>query len=189
MGLTAEDAFTSYDEPEAQAAVREEREAFARFVREMPSAVLSAVELLPFTRVLRPEEAEQVWDSIEREWSLSRRQYWYPLTETEQTGVEAFQAPYFLRAATPERLRGLLALRGITRVWELREYGPEYELDLSALETYYNGAEGFWTSPTIDWIVYASHESSITVGGWLLADVKQVWPEWKRHIWRTPFFE
>ena len=118
-----------------------------------------------------------------------RRQYWHPLADTERTDVAAFQAPYFLRAVTPERLAALLAERGITRVWELREYGPEYELDASAFEPHYNGAEGFWTSSALDWIVYASHESSMTVGGWMLAEVKRAWPEWVRHIWATPFFE
>ncbi|MFZ0063839.1 MAG: hypothetical protein WAL47_17535 [Pyrinomonadaceae bacterium] len=188
-GLTAENAFTTYDDPEAQSAVVEEREAFARFVREMPATALSAVESLPFTRVLPHEEAEQVWDSVERSWGLTRRQYWYPLAETERADVEAFQAPYLQRALTAERLGTILAERGVTRVWELREYGPEYELDASAFEPHYNGAERFWTSPALDWIVYASHETSITVGGWVLDEVKRAWPEWGRHIWTTPFFE
>lgn len=188
-GLTAENAFTSYDEPQAQAAVLAEREEFARFVREVPNAILSAVEPLPYTRVLSPDEAEQVWGSVERVWGLRRREYWYPLAETERSDVEAFQAPYFFRAVTPERLGILLAERGVTRVWELREYGPEYELDASAFEPDYNGAEGLWTSHARDWIIYASHETSITVGGWMLAEVKLEWPEWERHTWRTPFFE
>lgn len=87
-GLTAENAFTSYDEPQAQAAVLAEREEFARFVREVPNAILSAVEPLPYTRVLSPDEAEQVWGSVERVWGLRRREYWYPLAETERSDVE-----------------------------------------------------------------------------------------------------
>lgn len=187
-GLTAENEFTSYDEPGAQAAVREEREAFAAFVREVPTDILSAVDPLPFTRVLPPEEAERVWDSVERAWGLSRRQYWYPLASIERPGVEAFQAPYLLGAVPSERLRAILAERGVPRIWELREHGPEYELDAAAFEPRYNGAEGFWTSPALDWIVYASHETSITVGGWMLDEVKRAWPEWARHLWSTPFF-
>lgn len=188
-GLTAQDASTSCDEPEAQAAMREEREAFARFVREVPAAVFHAVQPLPFTRVLSSNEAEQVWDSVERVWGVRRRQCWYPLAETDRADTEAFQASHFLRAVTPERLRPLLAERGIDRVWELRESGPEYELDASAFEPQYNGAEGFWTSPALDWIAYASHESSITVGGWLLHEVKRTWPEWELHMWTAPIFE
>ena len=185
-GLTAASAFTSYDEPEAQAAVREEREAFARFVRELPAAALSAVEPLPYIRILRPEEAQKVWDSVERAWRLTRREPWYPLAGPGRPDIEAFQAPHLLRILTPERLAAFLEERGIARVWELREFGPEYELDASAVEPQYNGAEGFWTSATLDWIIYASHESSITVGGWLLEELKRAWPESERHIWTTP---
>lgn len=187
-GLTAECGVMPYVDPEAEAAVREEQEAFARFVRQFPAADLRKVEPLPFSRVLPPEEAQQVWGSIERAWGLRRRQYWYPLTKTMNAEVAAFQALHFLRAVTPKCLADLLAERGITHVWELREYGPEYELDASAVKIHYNGAERFWTSPALDWIIYASHESSITVGGWMLAQVKRGWPEWGRHIWRTPSF-
>jgi hypothetical protein len=188
-GFTAGSAFTSYDRPEARAAVLEEREAFPRFVREVPTAVLSEVESLPYTRVLSPNDAKEVWGSVERAWGLRRRECWYPLAKTERTDVEAFQAPYFLRAVTPERLRVLPAERGVTRVWELREYGPEYELDVFAFQPKYDGAEGFWTSSNLDWIVYASHEGSITVGGWVLAEVKREWPGWERQIWTTPSFK
>lgn len=188
-GLTAENEFTSYDSPEAQAAVQEEREAFAAFVREVPVSVLSAVDPLPYARVLSPEESEKVWASVAQTWGLDAGRYWYPLAETDLDGVEAFQDSHFLKAIPPEWFGTVLSGRGINRVWELREYGPEYELDASALEPHYNGAEGFWTSADLDWLIYASHESSITVGGWMLDEVKEAWPEWERYIWTTPFFE
>jgi len=74
-------------------------------------------------------------------------------------------------------------------VWQLCEYGPEHELDVALFEPGYFGPEGVWTSKSQDWIVYASHESSITVGGWLLEVVREAWPESSRHEWTTPFFE
>ncbi|MCD6052439.1 MAG: hypothetical protein K0Q55_3857, partial [Verrucomicrobia bacterium] len=41
-----------------------------------------------------------------------------------------------------------------------------------------------------DWIIYASHESSVTIGGeWLLPAIKSAWPNWQNRIWTTPFFE
>jgi hypothetical protein len=95
----------------------------------------------------------------------------------------AFKTRAFDEAVAPERLRGALAARGIQRVWELREYGPEYEEAVAMLDPYYNGAEGYWSSGDLDWIIYASHESSVTVGGWLLQDVKAIWPSWQVHVW------
>ena len=69
------------------------------------------------------------------------------------------------------------------RIWELREHGPEYEQDVSLFEPLYDGAEGYWSSGALDWIAYASHESSVTVGGWLLEEVKTLWPTWQAHLW------
>lgn len=40
------------------------------------------------------------------------------------------------------------------RVLSTEESEPEYELDASALEPHYNGAEGFWTSHALDWLIY-----------------------------------
>lgn len=188
-GLTAENDFTSYDRAEAKAAVQEEREAFAAFIREVPVSVLSAVDLLPFVRVLPLEEAERVWESVEQAWGVERRRYWYPLAEAKRADLEAFHASHFHHAITSEQLEAMLAERGVDRVWELRESGLEYEQDVSVFEPQYDGAEGVWTSSAYDWIVYASHEDSITVGGWMLDEVKQAWPEWMHHIWTSPFSE
>ncbi len=61
---------------------------------------------------------------------------------------------------------------------------PEYEIELAHFEAAYDGREGYWTSGEMDWLIYASHESSITVAGeWLLEAVKSVWPEWREHVY------
>src|SRR5690242_20002807 len=46
-------------------------------------------------------------------------------------GVEAFQDRYFCDFCSSGALHHLLAKRRINRVWELREYGPEIEADVS----------------------------------------------------------
>jgi len=115
--------------------------------------------------------------------------YWYPLSGERPDTVEAFQDTCFARGVPLTALRGMLRGRGIERVWELREYDEEYELATEWFEPVYNGAEGYWTSESLDWIVYASHESSVSVGGWMLDEVKNLWPEWRNHIWTSPFFE
>lgn len=77
----------------------------------------------------------------------------------------------------------LLSSRGVTRIWELRDYGVEYCQDVLLFNPTYNGYEGYWTSDDLDWIVYASHEDSVTVGGWLLDRIKARWSDWEQHIW------
>lgn len=87
-------------------------------------------------------------------------------------------------------MRRILTAHGVTHLYEHREGGESYELSVSSFEPHYNGLEGFWSDKNLDWIIYASHESSITVGGeWLLNEIKTVWPQWQQRIWTTPFFE
>lgn len=82
-----------------------------------------------------------------------------------------------------DQLRTILIKHGVQRVWELREYGPEYEQDVLLLTPRYNGGESYWSWADLDWIIYASHEASVTIGGWLVREIQAVWPAWKAHVW------
>jgi hypothetical protein len=169
-------------------AIYEEREAFAAYLRDVSDHAIGDVDPLPYRRVLEGAEAEDVWGRIKRGWGIDRW-YWFPLAETAHADVGAFQAPHFERAGMPEVVRSALAGRGIERVWQIREYGPSYALGIDALDLIYDGAEAFWSSSELDWVVYASHEASITVGGdWLLETVKTAWPTASEHRWTTAFF-
>jgi len=167
----------------------EEREEFRLFIEKYSEGNMVEEEPLFYRRVLSKDESDEVWDKLQFRWGIGRREYWYPLTQRTNQNIEAFQDKALDKAVTPDGLRAILANHGLTRVFELREYGAEYELDLSvAFDPYYNGAEGYWCSEQADWIIYASHESSITVGGWPLEEIKHIWPDWRRHLWTTPFF-
>jgi hypothetical protein len=167
----------------------EEREAFRLFVENYSEDNVAQEEPLFYRRVLSPSESEDIWDKVQSRWGVIRREYWYPLIDRTNDNIEAFQDKSFEKVITTDGLRAILANHGLTRVFELRESGVEYELDLSvAFDPYYNGDEGYWCAEQADWIIYASHESSITLGGWLLDEIKHIWPDWRQHIWITPFF-
>ena len=161
--------------------MREEREAFCRYIRDLSAFALSAVEPLPFRRVLSMVETQALWLRLGQRWQIPIGG-WYPLAETS-LDVIAFNAAQFEEALPLERFQRIIQAKGITRMWELREYGPEFEEDVALYRPFYNGAEGYWSSNDLEWIVYASHENSITIGGWLLSDVKAALPSWKSHVW------
>ena len=79
----------------------------------------------------------------------------------------------------------LFLRRGIARVFEflenhvLKDDGvPDPEWLVPA------GAEVFWTSRELDWVLYVSHEHSITVAGdWLVAGVKAIWPNRQERLY------
>lgn len=189
--LEAQTIFTAPPREEIEArAMDEERAAFGRFIRELPVEALAAVEPLPYRRVLSEGEERRVWNALHDEWEVSGS-YWYPLMEVAREDVLAFQAPYFRRDVGGKAVQSILTARGISRLWELRESGACYEMDLDLLDPKYTGEEGFWCAPNAEpgWLIYASHEESITVGGdWLIREVTRIWPEWPRYLWTSPFF-
>ena len=71
---------------------------------------------------------------------------------------------------------------------ELREFGEwGCEQSVSALEPAYTGEEGYWTSSSSDWLIYASHESSISLAGeWLVASFGQRFPQCDRFSYGGP---
>jgi hypothetical protein len=183
-GQTANDDFTRNPIGSIERkAIADERAAFCGYIAGLSHADLRTVEPLPYRRVLAADESESVWGRLREHWQMPGG-YWYPLADCMPLDVAAFDVDAFNEGAPPDRLQAILKRRGLVRVWELREYGPEYEQDVSLFDPHYNGAEGYWSSGALDWIVYASHESTITVGGWLLEEVKALWPSWQAHLWR-----
>jgi hypothetical protein len=182
-GETANDEFTRKPIGAIeQRAIAEERAAFRDYIRGLSPGDVIAVEPLPFRRVLTGDQSEAIWSRLRERWQIGG-DYWYPLTDCALPCVVAFDSHAFGEAVPLDRLRSILARRGEERIWELREYGPEYEQDLSLLEPWYNGAEGYWSSGSLDWILYASHENSVTAGGWLLEEITALWTTWQAHSW------
>ncbi len=72
-------------------------------------------------------------------------------------------------------------------MFALREWQHHWEVGLESVEWLYDGEETFWLDHKLDWVVYASHENSITVGGWLLAELQSSWTDWRDRVWTTPF--
>jgi hypothetical protein len=180
---TAQSSFTDLDHPVAVRAMADERRKFLDFVRSADAAALAGVPRLPFRRVLGAAEHAALHEAFARRWGK-----WYggcvkdapPGTDAVTLHVEAMETP-----GAYDELRRALAEHGVGRLLELREFDDGYELDVEAAGFTYNGAEGFWTAGDMEWMVYASHESSITFGGtWLVARMRQSLPGFDRYLYR-----
>jgi hypothetical protein len=104
---------------------------------------------------------------------------WWPLKEgPAPPDVVTFHTDW-LDEMKVAAVREVLIGHGVSRIWELREFGEwGCEQSFSVLEPVYTGEEGYWTSSSSDWLVYASHESSVTLAGeWLVASFRQRFPE------------
>ncbi|MBH5317518.1 hypothetical protein I6N90_06770 [Paenibacillus sp. GSMTC-2017] len=132
-------------------------------------------------------ESELLWTQLDIKWAIQKRSHWIPLDASKHKFALPFMDDYFESEFGFERLRAILKKHGVNEVYELRELtsSPEYELEVSAFyPTYDFDGEGFWCSKEMDWVIYVSHENSITIGGeWLINMVKEVWPNWESRLW------
>lgn len=165
----------------------DERAKFARYIKTISADDLYDVEPLHYRRKLRDEEAAVVRGALERRWKADL-DCWYPLSEKpDGIDVEAFPVSSFERAVGYHQLEEMLSRRGITRVFQMQEGGCEgYEIDVAGTAPQYavkNFDETWWTDKEVSFIIYASHESSITIGGCLLDDVRSWWPGWRDQIY------
>lgn len=190
--LVANEAQSIFTKPPneeiSEKAMHEEREKLCKFIDEQSEQDLSEVKPLFYRRVLSDKESKTILEKLKSRWKLPES-YWYPLTIEKPEKVEAFQDAYFEKEVGAEKLQKILSEHKVDKIYVIKEDGLDYEFELSVFEPYYSGAEGFWCDDNFDWIIYASHESSMTIGGWLLDEIKTIWSNWKERIWTTPFFD
>ena len=143
-----------------------------------------------FFRELTYEERTALWKQLKERWGADG-ECWYPLrTDPMPSNVIAFKIDWFFYQFPMHLLPQILKKHGVTRVWELREYPPyEYEIDCELLVPSSSEAERYWTSGEMDWLIYTSHEDSLTIAGeWLIQEIKEVWPEWNKHLFDFTFY-
>jgi hypothetical protein len=172
-------------------AIQEERALIDQFIEEQTPSSLINVAPLFYRRVMSEIEENAIRERLKERWGIEPG-YWFPLSDDRPDDVEAFQDKHFESEVGTEKLVSLLQARGVTRVWEIGEGNRRYEVDVSHIEPYYfygGGEECFWGDDSFDWIIYASHEGSITIGGWLLAAIKAEWTNWSERVWTSYDFD
>jgi hypothetical protein len=164
------------------------REAFCTFIAGLSAENLRGVEPLPYRRVLSLRERGRFWARLKRRWDAPKpTSFWYPLIEgPPPPHTRAFHERPFKAAIPPECLQTILAGHRIRRVWELRtgHAHNQYEMDVTLLRSWGGVGEQYWTSEKMDWLLYHSHENSLTVAGeWFLNAVKEAWPDCEQHLY------
>jgi len=181
----AQSILTENNDDTCQKTMDEERQAFYDFIEKKCMEVSQNVRPISYRRTLSSQESKMLWSELKKKWSIDN--YWYPLTNNKLNDTEAFMDDYFDSEVGVNHLIKILKKQNVQRVFELREGSvfPEYEIDLENFNPAYNiNGEGFWFSSDLDWVIYVSHENSITIAGtWLLAEIKKVWLNWEERIW------
>jgi|SRR5208337_767757 len=178
--------------PVAISALRNELAAFLGYVADVAGEDLSRVEPLLFRRVLAASESDHLWRLLAERWGVGKEPSWFPLNErTPPENAIAFHKELWDARGGTSLLLGSIAEHGIERCYVLREFGPpDYELERSAVDpyvdAYHDGGEAYITSDG-EWLLYSSHESSITVAGWLADYFRRQWPDADKVTYNGPF--
>ena len=173
-------------------ALGEETEDYRTYIQALSKRDLVSIPPLPFRRVMSAEESKKLRNQLKAVWDIGES-YWFPLREGPlPLSILAFHVEYYKKMNGLRILHEALMRRSISRVFELHEFGPDEpdnEIELSILkQAYLWGAEQYCTGKNLDWVVYASHESSITIAGeWLTMIFKEKWPEWAQRSYRGPY--
>jgi hypothetical protein len=183
-GKIAESIFTERPTSEIKAsAMQEERDKFIEAVRGFTQDSIDAIPLLPYRRVLSSSEIMALWPRVRERWGADGTHF-YPLTEPTDLSLRAFDECAFHKEFPAQRLHSIVRSWGVERVYQLREYGDDnYLMSVDCWEPQNNGAEGFWFADALDWILYASHHSSLTTGGTLTESILSEWKDANRHEW------
>jgi len=172
--------------PVAVAALNDELKSFENYIENLESDELGRVGALPYRRVLQDSEGKHLWEKLDTTWSTAGH-YWYPLSECDPSiNVIAFHSELWQARGGTSILLDALREHGVERCFTLGEGSTHYEVDLSLVDPIYGGLEVFVTSD-FKWLLYVSHESSITVAGWLADFFRAYWPDWERITYGGPF--
>ena len=103
-------------------------------------------------------------------WGVRVRSYpWYPLiAHPVPSTVVVVDSDYWWDAIVARGITSEL-LRGVSsgHIIELRtDFGVGYESDATLVQLCYGRElEGLFTDASLDWLIYASHEESVALGG------------------------
>jgi len=134
------------------------------------------------SRTLTEKESSELRSEIEKVWAWSGC-YFYPLHPTTRTDVLAFDGD-LLETIFPEPdfLRLILSLPSSEiRCW--RELDPSKEMCIGEFQFGYGYSETIVVNDSLSWIIYWSHEGTVTFGGdQLISKLKATVPNWENAV-------
>ena len=139
------------------------------------------------TDQLSSDESGAIWVRVAAAWDI-RPGFYYPLDDASaRRDLLALDISLFRAADGLDKIRQALSVHGVRACFDFSEFDePTTRISLRDWEPAYDGMEHFWTSEPLDWLVYASHEQSITLGGtWLIEAFKRSEPNWRDLLWTS----
>ena len=120
-------------------------------------------------------------------WNCDLPFGWVPITGPADNSeeLEIYDLDTFLEWFDDNAIKRLLAgTFGISAAYEIVEGGAVAFTELEKCVFGYDGLEHMHTDDSFQFLLYFSHEDSVTAGGKRLIEaIHQAWPDYKNHFW------
>jgi len=127
------------------------------------------------------KDIKEVRDKLKEKWAIEYRDYWIPLDGDIGEDTEFFNYRIFQKEFGMEKLKRLISDLGHTFIYQLNEANDDEEVGVNEMDEY-SGLELYYTNKDCDWVVYLSHENTITLAGKsLLNALKIKWTDWNKY--------
>lgn len=169
MGLTSRTPFTTGQQNDIERnAIQDERNKFVKFIDGITMRDLELVEALPHRRKLKDEEAKQIRQYLLDNWNYDGG-YWEPLENKSQKPT-VFVMKESVTQSDIKKIIQIVSERADNKIFEISEDRNDYEIEIDSFSP--DLYETICCDKSFDWVVYGSHESTISFGGaWLIEKI------------------
>lgn len=177
IGNTANNALTSGEQNAIeQQAITEERDKFIDHINNLNRDSLVQQEPLPYRRRLDKFESKKIRKVLQKQWGFNG-DYWDPLEKLSPQPV-VFLLKLNITDEDYAQIIAAVHQKATDTIYEIDEDGNDAEVALSSFHP--DCYETIYCDAGFEWIVYGSHESTVTFGGnWLIDFVNHLFKDRK----------
>lgn len=137
-------------------------------------------------------DKKNLWKQVSEKWDITPWSYWYPLrieklkTEVQENeNILALDYQVFEKQFGVEKLNEIFTIIGISEFIKFSEEGDlEIVFEIDTNKSLRENLDFYWSTYDLNWIIYTTHEVSITFSGtWLVEQVKVKYATWKDALW------
>lgn len=142
---------------------------------------------------LDKHKAKEIRQHMRDKWNAGYS-YWIPLNEGEQSNIIYFPQDYFIENFGLQKLEECLSSLNIKICYQISEqesFNEDFEISVNEIVPFKsNVTEKYYCTDTLDWLIYFSHENTVTVGGIdLINTIKANWSNWKKVAYRWSYID
>jgi hypothetical protein len=130
-------------------------------------------------KLIKSELEQDLWQKLSINFGITGF-YWFPLNGENNSIAEYFAEDVFIKQNGLQYLSEILKTYS-TQIYELSEVTDVTPINIEEFLEY-QGNETIYCDENVNWVIYFSHENTVTIAGEdLLKRLKSSWLNWKEY--------